>query len=31
MEPIAIAKKFAIEGRPVGCEAFGHGHINQTY
>ena len=31
MEPIAIAKKFALSGEPVCCEPFGHGHINQTY
>ena len=31
MEPIAIAKKFAIDGNPTGCDSFGHGHINQTF
>ena len=31
MQPQKIAMQFRIEGTPVSCEGFGHGHINQTY
>lgn len=29
IHPAAYA--FQIEGNPIGCEAFGHGHINSTF
>lgn len=31
MQPNIIAGNFRITGNPVSSEAFGHGHINQTY
>lgn len=31
MQPNIIAQQFLLEGTPVQYEAFGHGHINQTY
>ncbi len=30
MEMIRAAYAFALQGEPVSCQEFGHGHINQT-
>ena len=31
MEIVPAAYEFQMDGEPVACEEFGHGHINSTY
>ena len=31
MEIVPAAYEFQMDGAPVACEEFGHGHINSTY